>query len=77
MWGANDIELGWTGPGKPANWVDGYADTAHHFIVNFGDAAGCASTRIPDGECGTAAYPSWTRITRTPVLKDGTNSTTR
>jgi hypothetical protein len=45
--GANDIELGWNGPGPSRAWVRGYDSAAEWPFYDFGDAAGCP----PRGNC--------------------------
>jgi hypothetical protein len=45
--GANDIELGWNGPGPSRAWVRGYDSRAEWPFYDFGDAAGCP----PRGNC--------------------------
>jgi hypothetical protein len=45
--GANDIELGWNGPGPSRAWVRGYDLRAEWPFYDFGDAAGCP----PRGNC--------------------------
>jgi hypothetical protein len=45
--GANDIELGWNGPGPSRAWVRGYDSKAQWPFYDFGDAAGCP----PRGNC--------------------------
>ncbi len=58
--GANDIELGWSGPTAARNWVNGYGSANNYRMFNYGDAAGCPTDHIPSStECGTAAHPEW------------------
>lgn len=60
--GAIDAELGWSGPGKVRDWINGYDDVAGwRPYINFGDAAGCQTfdTGSPSS-CGTSSYPEWT-----------------
>lgn len=45
--GANDIELGWNGPGPSRAWVRGFDSRAEWPFYDFGDAAGCP----PQGNC--------------------------
>ena len=45
--GANDIELGWNGPGRSRAWVRGYDSLAEWPFYDYGDAAGCP----PRGNC--------------------------
>jgi len=45
--GANDIELGWNGPGPSRAWVRGYDSRAEWPFYDFGDAGGCP----PRGNC--------------------------
>jgi hypothetical protein len=45
--GANDIELGWNGPGVSRAWVRGYDSAAEWPFYDYGDAAGCP----PRGRC--------------------------
>jgi hypothetical protein len=45
--GANDIELGWNGPGPSKAWVKGFDSAAEWPFYDFGDAAGCP----PRGRC--------------------------
>jgi hypothetical protein len=59
--GANDIELGWSSPTVVRNWLNGYDSANSYRMFDYGDAAGCPTTRIPSGnDCGTAAHPEWT-----------------
>jgi hypothetical protein len=51
--GANDIELGWNGPGPSRAWVRGYDSHAEWPFYDFGDAAGCP----PRGNCIGAWSP--------------------
>jgi hypothetical protein len=58
--GANDIELGFSGPTAARNWVNGYDSANNWRMFNYGDAAGCPTDHIPSStECGTAAHPEW------------------
>ncbi|MEK7538564.1 MAG: hypothetical protein AAB552_01855 [Patescibacteria group bacterium] len=57
VFGGNDIEMGYSFPGKAISWVNGYASgyVAPYYLFNFGSADGCplsGTTAVP-GACVT------------------------
>lgn len=69
VFGGNDIEVGYSTPGKAISWVNGYASgfVAPYYLFNFGDAQACpqSGTTSVSGGCGNGwtqndiEYISW------------------
>jgi hypothetical protein len=58
IWGADDLEVGYSGGGTALAWASGYNESTESSYIDYGGAEGCPSSTHVDESC-TGGYSGW------------------